>query len=60
MSTVTITKVIKIPGFFAVIPTIYIPMINCVKVIAEKKATIRFLLRVSAYRLFKKLVIGPA
>jgi len=43
-----------------VIPTIYIPMINCVKVIAEKKATTRFLLRVSAYKLFKKLVIGSA
>ena len=33
----------------------YIPMINCVRVIAAKKATTRFFLKVSAYKLFKKL-----
>ena len=43
-----------VPGFRAVIPTMYIPMINCVRVIAEKKATTRFFLKVSAYKLFKK------
>jgi len=32
----------------------YIPMINCVRVIAEKKATTRFLLNVSAYKLLKE------
>jgi len=35
----------------------YIPMMNCVSVITQKKATIRFLPRVSAYKLFKKWVI---
>ena len=43
-----------VPGFWAVIPTMYIPMINCVRVIAEKKATTRFLLNVSAYNLLKE------
>lgn len=42
-----------IPGFLAVIPTMYIPIRNCVRVIAEKRATTRFLLRVSAYKLLK-------
>jgi len=42
-----------VPGLLAVIPAMYIPMINCVRVIAEKKAAIRFLLRVSAYKLLK-------
>jgi len=32
----------------------YIPMINCVRAIAEKKATTRFLPSVSAYKLLKK------
>jgi hypothetical protein len=44
----------RIPGFWETIPTMYIPMRNCVSVIAEKKATIRLLLRVIAYTLFKK------
>ena len=43
-----------VPGFWAVIPTMYIPMMNCVRVIAEKNATTRFLLKVSAYRLLKE------
>lgn len=43
-----------VPGLLAVIPTIYVPMINCARVIVEKKATILFLLKVSAYKLSKK------
>jgi len=43
-----------IPGFFEVIPTMYIPKRNCARVITEKKAMTRFLLRVSAYKLLKE------
>ena len=44
----------RIPGFFAVIPTMYIPIRNCARVMTEKRATTRFLLRVSAYKLLMK------
>ena len=43
-----------VPGFRAVTLTMYIPIRNCVRVIAEKKATIRFFLSVNAYRLSKE------
>ena len=41
----------RVPGLLAAIPIMYIPIISCVRVIAEKKTTTRFFPRVSAYRL---------
>ena len=43
-----------VPGFLATTPIMYIPKTSCVRVIAEKKATTRFLLKVSAYRLLNR------
>jgi len=43
-----------VPGLLATITTMYIATINCVRVIAAKKTTIRFFPRVSAYKLFMK------
>ena len=40
-----------VPGLLAATPIRYIPITNCVKAIAEKKAMIRLFPRVSAYRL---------
>ena len=43
-----------VPGALAEIPIMYIPMINCTRVIAKKKTTTRFFPRVSAYKLLDR------
>lgn len=48
----------RVPGLLAAIPTMYIPMADCTRVMAEKNAMTRFFPRVRAYKLSNESVIA--